>query len=119
MNLEDIEELVTGPVIELAAKTKRALESESLIVETPYGAFYVKSVELVYRGMGVTETVGYLVPDEGDGSTYDFYTPARTPAQKQARQVHNHGPDEGRGTLCGERITPDGLVGNCMYTKDD
>ena len=68
---------VTGPTVALAAKVKAALEALDTDVEMSYGTFYVRSVELAYRGGGMTEIVGYLVPDEGDGSTYDFWTPEK------------------------------------------
>ena len=66
---------VMGPVVELAAKVKAALEREKLDVETEYGIFYVGEVTLKYYGMGSTEVVGVLTPDEAEGSTFDFYVP--------------------------------------------
>ena len=67
---------VTGPTLELAAKVKAALDEADTVVSTTYGDFYVRTVELAYAyGPEIQEIVGYLVPDEGDGTTFDFYTP--------------------------------------------
>jgi hypothetical protein len=77
MTRDNLKEQVTGPVIELAAKVKKALEADpdSQMVKTEWGNFYVSKVELTYYGSGASEVVGYLVPDEAEGNTYDFYTP--------------------------------------------
>ena len=76
---DNLDKQVTGPVVELAAKVKRLLESDpdALMVETAWGNFYVRAVELEFYEGGTAETVGYLVPDEGDGKTFDLYTPKR------------------------------------------
>lgn len=74
MSDDNLGEHVSGPIIELAAKAKKALEVTDLLVETSYGNFYVGSVELRYYHEGLGEVVGYLRPDEADGKTYDFWT---------------------------------------------
>lgn len=66
---------VTGPTVELAAKVKKALEDAGTDVETSFGTFYVAKVVLAYGDAGEYETVGYLVPDEAEGKTFDFWTP--------------------------------------------
>jgi len=70
-------EHIMGPVVELAAKVKAALDGKGkTLVETNYGNFYVAAVELVYSGPGVDrEVVGYLRPDEGEGDTLDLHIP--------------------------------------------
>ena len=85
---DNLDQQVTGPVLELAAKVKRLLESDpdGLMVEMPWGNFYVKAVELEYYDAGTAETVGYLVPDEGDGKTFDFYTPKRFRADEDGQR---------------------------------
>ncbi len=77
MMRENLDKHVTGPVIELAAKVKKALEADPKcqIVKTDYGNFYISAIELKYYYGGDTELVGYLVPDEAEGDTFDFYTP--------------------------------------------
>lgn len=77
MSREELGEQITGPVVELAAKVKRAVEVDpsALIVETDHGNFYVSRIELTYYGGGVSEVCGYLTPDEGDGKTFDLYSP--------------------------------------------
>lgn len=67
---------VMGPTMELAAKVAASLAGdEKTLVKTEWGSFYVSKIELTYSSGGERETVGYLVPDEGEGSTFDFYTP--------------------------------------------
>ena len=75
MSRENLDQQVTGPIVTLAAKVKAALEAADLDVSLPWGTFYVGRVELRWADHGETEVVGYLVPDEGDGKTFDFYTP--------------------------------------------
>jgi hypothetical protein len=72
-------EYVAGPAVILAAKVKAALEADpdSLLVTTAYGNFYVSRIELKYADGGVGEVCGYLVPDEAEGNTFEFYTPKR------------------------------------------
>ena len=67
---------VTGPVLKLAAQVKALLEGspQDTMVRTSYGTFYVSRVVLSYSD-AENEIVGYLVPDEGEGETFDFYTP--------------------------------------------
>ncbi len=77
MTRDGLGEQVTGPIVELAAMAKEALEARGLLVKTDYGNFYVSRVELSYCHGGDFETVGYLVPDEGEGKTYDLFTPSR------------------------------------------
>lgn len=83
MTRDHLGEQVPGPIIELAAKVKAALEAAetTTLVKTNYDNFYVRSIELAYSAGGDTETCGYLVPDEGDGSTFDFYTHRPTPPE--------------------------------------
>lgn len=78
---------VMGPTIELAAKVAAALAGEDkTLVKVEWGAFYVSKIELTYSGGGECEVVGYLVPDEGTGDTFDFYTPALTPEQQETTE---------------------------------
>jgi hypothetical protein len=70
---------ITSPTIELAAKVKKALDAPSTdvaktFVGTSYGNFYVRTIELVYQDGQDVEVVGYLIPDEADGNTFDFWT---------------------------------------------
>lgn len=77
---DNLKEQVMGPAIELAARVKATLERdpEACLVEMEWGNFYVSRITLsCFDGDG-TEIVGYLVPDEGAGDTFDFYTPERT-----------------------------------------
>jgi hypothetical protein len=69
---------VPGAAIELASKVKAALEADPgcTLVTTSYGSFYVSRIELTYGSHGDHEVVGYLVPDEGEGDSLDFWTPA-------------------------------------------
>lgn len=66
---------VVGPVVELAARVKAALERESLDVQTEYGIFFVSEVTLKYYGGGDSEVVGRLAPDEHEGKTFELYVP--------------------------------------------
>lgn len=68
---------IQGPVIELAGKVKALVdakenEPDRTLVETNYGNFYVSKIELAYYEGGDSEVVGHLVPNEGDGKTFDF-----------------------------------------------
>ena len=80
---DNLDKQVVGPVVELAAEVKAKLEelSGGGLVKTDWGNFYVARVELRYFDGGDSEIVGYLVPDEGDGSTFDFYTPRDSRAE--------------------------------------
>lgn len=77
MTRNNLKEQVTGPVITLAAQIKALLEADpdKLMVKMEWGNFYVSKIELTCYTSGVTETVGYLVPDEAEGNTFDFFTP--------------------------------------------
>jgi hypothetical protein len=73
----DLDQFVGGPTLTLAARIKKALDSEFLQEHTDYGTFFVSRVELQWSDGGDSEVVGYLVPDEGKGETLDFYTAKR------------------------------------------
>ena len=70
----ELDQQVVGPTLKLAARLAEVLDGTDVEVETPYGLFYVSKVELSYQHYGDHSVVGYLVPDEGDGKTFDFYT---------------------------------------------
>ena len=81
---------ITGPVLELVAKVKKALDSDTTqssptYVGKEWGNYYVRSVELVYSDGDVTEVVGYLIPDEAEGNSFDFWT--EFPAQLKRKDV--------------------------------
>lgn len=86
MNETELGEYVPGAAIDLAAKVRAALAgNQNTLVETEYGNFYVSRIELTYGYGGDHEVVGYLVPDEGDGKSLDFYTPKRVPSDDADR----------------------------------
>lgn len=61
---------IVGPTLELAAKVRKVLAGHELAVHTDWGTFYVAEIRLAYDD----ETLGYLVPDEGEGLSFDFWT---------------------------------------------
>jgi hypothetical protein len=73
---DGIDRQVMGGTIALAAKVKALLEGGGdLHVDTSYGdRFYVSEVVLKAAGDWGSEIVGYLVPDEADGKTFDLWT---------------------------------------------
>lgn len=67
---------VMGPYVLLAARVKEALEAHpsNTMVETEWGNFFVRRIELAWTDGHITESGAVLVPDEGDGKTFDLYT---------------------------------------------
>jgi hypothetical protein len=77
MSSDNFDHLIMGASVALAAKVKALLESseEGTSLDTPYGdRFYVSQVVIKVAGDWGSEIVGYLVPDEADGTTFDFWT---------------------------------------------
>lgn len=74
--MSDLDQHVSGGIVLLAARVKEALEAKpsNSLVETYYGNFYVSRIELTFTTGGDSYTEAVLVPDEGEGSTYDLYT---------------------------------------------
>lgn len=77
MGARNLDKCVTGPTLTLAAHVKAALDAAQTDVDMEWGTFYVRGVELACYTGGITEIVGYLVPDEAEGKTFDFYTPEK------------------------------------------
>lgn len=77
MGARNLDKCVLGPTLTLAASVKAALEAAQTDVDLEWGVFYVRRVELACYSSGVTEIVGYLVPDEAEGKTFDLYTPEK------------------------------------------
>lgn len=74
-DLDDVH--VSGPVITLAARVIKALESAGFSEKTSYGTFYVRRVEIAWSDGYDAETCLYLTPNEADGETFDAWTPNR------------------------------------------